>query len=322
MYKYQFTVFTPCYNSGHTIYRVIESLKKQTFRNFEWIIVDDGTDNVFEIIHSQYGISDDDFPVKYIPRTERLGKPSAINLAVSKAEGKFFLIADADDSFADGALDFFYHSYHSTPDELKNEISGVCANCQDQYGNFIGTPFPVGDNGKLICSTLDATYKYKIQGEKWGFIKTDIMKEFPFSTADKFILESSVWFAIGNKYKTLYMNEIVRTYYRYENSERLSVHVKQNYPLGFVCYYQDIINLYIKKMYLSFFDMILLYKNLLKYTILAKIRLSKSINKLNKIHKKIFAYICIPLGFLAVYRHKKKYKNMSQKTSREQTFLN
>jgi glycosyltransferase involved in cell wall biosynthesis len=322
MYKYQFTVFTPCYNSGRTIYRVIESLKKQTFRNFEWIIVDDGHDNVFDVIHSQYGISGDDFPVKYISRAERLGKPSAINLAVSKAEGEFFLIADADDAFADSALDFFYRAYHSTPDELKNEISGVIANCQDQYGNFVGTPFPVEDNGKLICSTLDIKHKYKIRGEKWGFVKTDIMKEFPFSTVDKFILESSVWFAIGNKYKTLYMNKIVRTYYRYENPGRLSVFVKQNYPLGFVCYYQDIINLYMGKMSLPFLDRIFLYKDLLKYTILARIRLSKSINKLNKAHKRIFAYICIPLGFLAVYRHKKKYKNISQKTSREQTFLN
>ncbi|MEH7574008.1 glycosyltransferase family 2 protein, partial [Cytobacillus firmus] len=42
-YKYKFTVFTPTYNRAHTIERVYESLKVQTFRDFEWLIVDDGS---------------------------------------------------------------------------------------------------------------------------------------------------------------------------------------------------------------------------------------------------------------------------------------
>ena len=39
-YKYQFTVFTPVYNRKHTIHRVWNSLNAQTYRDFEWIIVD------------------------------------------------------------------------------------------------------------------------------------------------------------------------------------------------------------------------------------------------------------------------------------------
>ena len=45
-YEHLFTVFTPTYNRAGTLERVYSSLEAQTFRDFEWLIVDDGsTDN-------------------------------------------------------------------------------------------------------------------------------------------------------------------------------------------------------------------------------------------------------------------------------------
>ena len=44
------TVFTPAYNRAYTIHKCYESLKKQTYKNFEWLIYDDGSsDNTKEI---------------------------------------------------------------------------------------------------------------------------------------------------------------------------------------------------------------------------------------------------------------------------------
>lgn len=43
MTEYTFSVFTPSYNRAKTLPRLYEALKKQTYRNFEWIIVDDGS---------------------------------------------------------------------------------------------------------------------------------------------------------------------------------------------------------------------------------------------------------------------------------------
>ena len=46
-----FTVYTPTYNRAHTLHRCYESLKVQTFRDFEWLIVDDGsTDGTAELV--------------------------------------------------------------------------------------------------------------------------------------------------------------------------------------------------------------------------------------------------------------------------------
>ena len=37
------TIFTPTYNRAHLLVKLYESLKKQTSKNFEWLVVDDGS---------------------------------------------------------------------------------------------------------------------------------------------------------------------------------------------------------------------------------------------------------------------------------------
>ena len=47
------TVFTPTYNRAHLLPRLYESLCKQTFKDFEWVIVDDGsTDETRKVIEN------------------------------------------------------------------------------------------------------------------------------------------------------------------------------------------------------------------------------------------------------------------------------
>ena len=50
-YKYLATVFTPTYNRARLLKRLYESLKEQSDKDFEWIIVDDGSkDNTEEVV--------------------------------------------------------------------------------------------------------------------------------------------------------------------------------------------------------------------------------------------------------------------------------
>jgi glycosyltransferase involved in cell wall biosynthesis len=300
MFKYQFTVFTPCYNSSKTIHRIIESLKQQTFTDFEWIIVDDcSTDNLYEKIEPI--IVGALFPVRYFRQEYNLGKPAAINWGVSKAEGEFFLIIDADDAFTPDALEVFYTTFQALPGNIKNCISGVTCNCRDQYGEFIGTSYPTNGEDPLICNVFDMRYKYKVKGEKWGFTKTDIMRLFPFNTAvDKNVTENTVWFAIADRYQAVFINRTLRIYYCNENPSSLTRIGRKKYPTGFVFYYQEILNKYMKKMYLSFPDTIRLYKDLIKYCLYAKIKIGIAIKGLTKFRKKMAAYVCVPLGYAAL----------------------
>ena len=79
------TVFTPTYNRAHLIGRLYDSLCRQSCRDFEWLVVDDGstdgTDVLFERLKAEAG-----FPIRYV-RQENGGKHTAINTGLELAQG-------------------------------------------------------------------------------------------------------------------------------------------------------------------------------------------------------------------------------------------
>ena len=89
------TVFTPTYNRAYSLPRLYESLQKQTFKDFEWLIVDDGsTDNTVDMVTGWS--KEGKLTIRYIQMTNG-GKHRAINKGVALAKGKLFFIVDSDD---------------------------------------------------------------------------------------------------------------------------------------------------------------------------------------------------------------------------------
>jgi glycosyltransferase involved in cell wall biosynthesis len=201
-----FTVFTPTYNRAHTLHRVFESLRAQTFTDFEWLIIDDGsTDNTRELVASWRAT----FPIRYIHK-ENGGKHTAFNLGVLEARGQLFLTFDSDDSCVPESLQTFYDVWQGIED--KENFAGVTALCMTEEGEVVGD--------KFIADVCDATYLedkyiYKIKGEKWGFQRTEVLKEFPFPEPEglKLVSEGYVWARISQKYLTRYVNIPLRVYY-------------------------------------------------------------------------------------------------------------
>ena len=111
--RYIFTVFTPTYNRAHTLSRVYQSLQRQTFKNFEWLIIDDGsTDTTPELIESWK--KETDFPIRYTWQ-ENQGINATINRGVKEAQGEFFLIIGSDDSFVPETLERFHFYWNAIP---------------------------------------------------------------------------------------------------------------------------------------------------------------------------------------------------------------
>lgn len=104
MFKYKFTVMTPTFNRAHLLPRLYESIKRQTYRDFEWLIVDDGsTDNTKEVVDS-FIADNTPFPIRYYLK-ENGGKSRAVNYGLDLAEGELFFIMDSDDYLTDNALE-------------------------------------------------------------------------------------------------------------------------------------------------------------------------------------------------------------------------
>lgn len=89
------SVVMPVYNAGDFLVEAIESILKQSFRNFEFIIVDDGsTDSSWQIIKKYFK---KDLRIKPFKNKENSGIAKTINRAISKTKGQFIARMDADD---------------------------------------------------------------------------------------------------------------------------------------------------------------------------------------------------------------------------------
>lgn len=97
------TVLVPGHNEGKHLFKLIESMRKQTYKNIELIVVDDGSTDDTAIIARSFekkGKID-----KFISANERGGKASAANLGLRYSKGKFVVHLDADSSLNNDAIE-------------------------------------------------------------------------------------------------------------------------------------------------------------------------------------------------------------------------
>ncbi len=213
-YLYRFTVFTPTYNRVHTLPRVYESLKRQTFRNFEWLVVDDGsTDNTHELVENWQ--KENLFPIRYFWQ-ENAHKKTAHNRGIQEAQGELFLPLDSDDEALPAALEILNRHWCAIPDLERGMFSAVTGLCVDTEGRIVGSRFPAD---VLDSDSLKIRYHYHVTGEKWGFQRTDILREFPFpSDISGHVPEGVVWSAIARQYKARFVNQALRIYHTEDDS--------------------------------------------------------------------------------------------------------
>ena len=99
------SIIIPSYNYAHYLQECVESIIKQTFTDWEAIIVDDGsTDDTQEIASSITAL--DPARIKY-HRIENGGVSNARNYALERSSGEFILPLDADDVLFPGALESY-----------------------------------------------------------------------------------------------------------------------------------------------------------------------------------------------------------------------
>lgn len=209
--SYKFTIFTPIYNRKDKIKRVWDSIVSQTFRDFEWIVIDDGSsDGVMDLLETWR--SEASFPMTVI-RQENMGKHVAWNVAVAQAKGELFVPADSDDAFDPDTLErFAYYWDEYLSDENRREFSGINVLCKDpDSGEIIGNKYP---NDKLISNNLELHYVHSVVGEKWGCIRIDLLKSRPFKKVNgSYLSENWIWFYLARSYHVLCVNEALRSYY-------------------------------------------------------------------------------------------------------------
>lgn len=211
------TVITPTYNRANTLSRVFDSLKSQTCKDFEWIVIDDGSTDETERVIEEFK-KRADFQICY-EKQENNGKHIAVNHGVSLAKGEFIAIADSDDSFKPESFEVLLKYWDMIPQAKRNNYRGITCRCYNpETMEEIGTPIPGGYTDR---NGLDATYMDKLNFEMWGVNRTDLMKKFPFpnilggaKSGLRFFPETVIWDNMSRDYKVRYITECLRGYYQ------------------------------------------------------------------------------------------------------------
>lgn len=223
------TVFTPTYNRAYIINKLYSSLKRQTFKDFEWLIVDDGsTDNTEELIRQWQGESNH-FPIRF-HKQNNMGKCQAINTALDLAEGELFFTVDSDDYITDDALEKIVKWEAELPKDKR--FCGLAANSGTGPDE---TPNTLFDKKHLDLSPLS---RYdKVTGEKAMVFYTDIHKKYryPFFEGENFMTEAVVWNRIANDgYIMRFFNDVIWIYeYQNDGLTKAGNSVFINNPQGY-----------------------------------------------------------------------------------------
>ena len=234
-----FTVFTPTYNRADVLPRVYDSLHRQTLRDFEWLVVDDGsTDGTAELIARW--AAEADFPIRYVRRPHS-GFPATFNHGVAEARGTLFLSLDSDDTCLPDALERLKHHWDAIPADQVGRFVGVTGLCVDVAGAVVGDAFPAD---VVDSDFLEMMLRYRVTGEKWGFQRRDVMTRFPFPerAIETWGQIGSIWSAISRAgYKTRYVNEPLRTYHT-DRADAMSKDRAEVIASSQRLYFRDILN--------------------------------------------------------------------------------
>jgi len=200
------TVFTGTFNRRHTLERTYHSLQKQTFKDFEWLIIDDGSTDGTGALVAEWLKDENPFPIVYHWKPNG-GLHTAHNLAISLALGEYFTTLDSDDWYDPEALMLLTNQWNSLQASKKLEISNIEGLCRHADGTLIGALYPTD----VYESDNFSIRKHKFPMDTLGMYRLDVLKEFPFPEGYEgcFIESSLVWNRIANKYKTLFLNKTI-----------------------------------------------------------------------------------------------------------------
>jgi glycosyltransferase involved in cell wall biosynthesis len=232
------TIFTPTYNRETTLVRLYKSLCEQTFNDFEWLVIDDGSiDNTQNVINTW--IKEKRFEINYYYQ-ENSGKHIAYNKALSKAKGKYFFCVDSDDWLPQDSIYTIWNRLHQG---VQNNIIGLIGQKELPNGTFLSPKFPQNISS---CNTLELVQLYGCKGE-WTIIfetKKALKYPFPVIENESFAGESIIYDLISKSYDFILDNHVLTTCEYQQDGLSRNIHrIMMKNPGGYKIFYGNRIDM-------------------------------------------------------------------------------
>lgn len=301
------TVLTTTYNRAKLLPRAFESLKKQDFADFNWLIIDDGSnDNTKDVVESLKKDSDFEIIYKY---KENGGKHTAINFALDIIESEYFVILDSDDIFTDDALKLIKKNIDEIPVEKADRIWAITGRCKYfDSGDMVGLPYDLSLNklsGRKFYKKL-----CKYPGEKQMVFVTDKISKyrFPIYNDTKFVTESTLWDTINKDYDQYLTNDLIRVYYT-DSEDSLVAGKIFNESRKRTFYYSALFNIN-ENFYQFFWSKKILFSlvNISRCAMMSNQSYNSVMKDINKWYKKVMVSLGYPISWLWIISNRRKLK--------------
>lgn len=198
----KFSVCIPTYNRAYLIEKPLNSLVNQTFKDFEVLVIDDGsTDNTEEVVEAYK----DKLNLKYIKKPNG-GKHTALNTSLDYAQGELWIILDSDDEFVEATLGEMCEIWEKYKDNPM--VCGIIGRSTEN-GNLVGRAF---ESGQEFISYVE--FHFGPRGGQYidccECIRTSIINKYrwPENLKTKFVPENYVMDQIGLRHKLVIDNKI------------------------------------------------------------------------------------------------------------------
>ena len=293
------TIFTPTYNRAHTLTRLFESLLSQKCKDFEWLVIDDGSTDRTEDLFRDWLSVTNGFDIRYY-KVENGGKQRAINRGVELAEGELFFIVDSDDLLTPDATAFVLEAFATLPAD--SFFAGISCVKGDLEGKPLGNG-PIFNGKSWVDATNIERKEYGLNADMAEVFYTKILKLYPFPVwkGEKFTPEAVVWDKMAlDGYKLRWFDRV--TYlcdYQVDGLSASFWKLLKDNPMGYAMLFNR--NLEYEKVLKCKLNLILQY--------VSCCFLAFKLDSIAKCNYPFWAIILSPIGFILSIRRLSQIRN-------------
>ena len=202
------TILTPAYNRGYILHELYNSLKVQSDRDFEWLVVDDGSrDNTEKLV--QGFIKENVIRIRYIKK-ENGGKHDALNVGIAAINSPWTMIVDSDDRLTLNAVEEIRRYADKIPSyKSERKLAGISFLRAYPDGKINGER---PEKNEVISNFIDNRINSRDElADKAEVYLTEVLKKYPFPVyaGERFLQENIVWIKIAFDYDMLFLNEAI-----------------------------------------------------------------------------------------------------------------
>ncbi|MCT1904362.1 glycosyltransferase family A protein [Oceanobacillus sojae] len=278
------TIFTPAFNRAYCLHHCYESLKRQTCKDFIWLVIDDGsTDNTKELIETWQ--EEGKVEINYCWQKNQ-GMHGAHNTAYEKIDTELNVCIDSDDYMPDDAVEKILAFWAAHGNE---KVSGMVGLDADKDNQILGTTLP---KHLKQASLFDLYYKHGVTGDKKLVYRTALTKKYPYPIFEneKYVGLAYKYYMLDKDYELLLMNEVIcHVEYLADGSSMNMLKQYHNNPLGFSFYRKEL-------MKLPFADTTFKFRQAIHYV--SSNLISKNGAFIKETPEKILTALAFPFGFL------------------------